>query len=195
MQNLPVDLLEKNDNMTNYYYFKNYFNDEKIQLIKNIAENYPIIPGNVSGVIDKSYRSSKIKWIPYNDETKWLYDEIIKLAKIANNDMWKFKLSNVKDEIQFTEYNAEDEGHYDWHLDFGGSRSSTRKLSIVIQLTDPNEYKGGELQFLYSRSPVNAPNSKGSVIFFPSYLLHRVKKIEYGTRNSLVCWFHGPTFS
>jgi len=194
METYNFDLLETNNSMTDFYFFRNYFNDEKINKVINLTKNLPIVEGNVSGVIDKKYRTSQIKWIPFNDESKWLYDDMVKLSKIANNDMWKFHITNIKDDIQFTEYRSEDEGHYDWHLDFGGSRSSTRKLSMVIQLSDPDSYTGGELQFKFNRNTINAPNDKGTVIFFPSYLLHRVKKVESGIRNSLVCWLHGPPF-
>ena len=189
-----MNLLEQNENMTNYYYFKQYFKEDEIELIKEICYKYKVIDGNVSGLINKSYRTSQIRWIPKNNETMWIYDKIINLMKNANKKMWKFHITNLNDDLQFTEYKAEDAGHYDWHLDFGGERSSTRKLSVVVQLTDPETYKGGKLQFLFSRDIIEAPASKGTVIFFPSYLLHRVTEMEEGLRNSLVCWFHGPPF-
>jgi len=191
---MQVNLLEQNENMTNYFYYKHYFKSEDIEKIKEICYKYNVIDGNVSGKINKSYRTSQIRWIPKNEETKWIYDKIISLMKNANNKMWKFHITNLNDDLQFTEYKAEDAGHYDWHLDFGGERSSTRKLSVVVQLTDPETYKGGRLQFLNNRDIIEAPSSKGTVIFFPSYLLHRVTEMESGLRNSLVCWFHGPPF-
>lgn len=191
---MEIDFLEKNDNMTNYFFFRKYFNDEQIEEIKEIAKNYKVIDGNVSGFVNKSYRSSQIRWLPLNYETQPIYDKLVKLAKKANKEMWKFHITNMKDELQFTEYNDEDEGHYDWHMDFGGKRSSTRKLSMVVQLTDPEEYEGGRLQFMMNRDIIDAPIEKGTVIFFPSYLMHRVTKVEKGKRNSLVCWFHGPPF-
>lgn len=194
MEEVKLDLLEKNDNMTNYYFFRNYFNDEQIGNIKEIAEMFPVIDGNVSGKIDKSYRTSSITWIPLNEMTKPLYESLLKLMKKANKDMWKFHITDMKDSLQFTEYLAEENGHYDWHLDFGGGRSSTRKLSMVVQLSDPDEYVGGKLQFMINRDIIDAPMGKGTVIFFPSYLMHRVTRVESGRRNSLVCWFHGPPF-
>jgi len=189
-----IDFLEKNGNLTNYYYFRSYFNDEQIQKIKEIANKFEPVDGNVSGSVNKSYRRSQIRWISFNDETKYIYDDLVNLAKIANRDMWKFHVTSVLDDIQFTEYDAADAGYYDWHMDFGGERSSTRKLSLVVQLSDPDEYKGGRLQFMINRDILEAPSEKGTVIFFPSYLTHRVTPMEEGKRNSLVCWFHGPPF-
>lgn len=189
-----LNLLEKNENLTNFYFFRRCLKNEEIENLKKISDNYPTIDGNVSGQIVESYRKSKIKWLPYNDETQEIYDKLINLAKKANNEMWKFHITNVIDQLQYTEYRSEEDGHYDWHMDIGGYSSSTRKLSMVVQLTNPEEYEGGKLQFMINRQIIDAPVEKGTVIFFPTYLLHRVTKIESGLRNSLVCWFHGPPF-
>ena len=192
---MEIDILEKNENLTNFYFFRKYLKNEEIDKIKIIAKNYNEIDGNVSGQIVESYRKSKIRWLPINDETKEIYEKLVKLAKNANKEMWNFHLSSIVDFLQFTEYSGDEEGHYDWHMDIGGRASSTRKLSMVIQLSDPGEYEGGKLQFMINRQIIEAPVEKGTVIFFPSYLLHRVTKVEKGWRNSLVCWFHGPPFS
>jgi len=191
---INYDFLEKNENMTNYYFFRNYFNSDEINNIINISHNYEIINGNISGQINKSYRSSQIRWLPWNKDTDDIYKKLLGLAKRANKEMWKFHITNVLDNLQFTEYHSEDDGHYDWHMDFGGYKSSTRKLSLVVQLSDPEEYEGGKLQFMINRDIIDAPTDKGTVIFFPSYLMHRVTKVEKGKRRSLVCWFHGPPF-
>lgn len=186
--------LEKNDNMTNYYYFKGLLNDEEINKIKEIAKCYEEVGGNVSGEIDNSYRRSKIRWIPDEDANTEIYERFIGLMKTSNKDMWNFNITGMEDDLQYTEYDAEYKGFYDWHMDFGGNRSSTRKISMVVQLTSPEEYEGGELQFLINRGVIDAPKEKGTVIFFPSYLTHRVNPVVKGHRESLVCWFHGPTF-
>ena len=34
--------------------------------------------------------------------------------------------------------------------------------------------------------------AQGSVLVFPSYLVHRVSEITKGTRRSLVNWIEGP---
>jgi PKHD-type hydroxylase len=191
------NLLKENASMVNFYFFRNAFDDESIHQIKELSKNYPVVDGSVSGAIDKSYRNSEITWIPYNTETKWIYEKCKCLAISANNAMWNFHITTVKESLQLSEYKAsqtdENHGHYDWHMDFGG-QSSTRKLSMSIQLTDPGEYEGGDIEFMLHRQIIKAPKTKGTVIMFPSYLTHRVTKVTSGTRNSLVTWFHGPPF-
>jgi predicted 2-oxoglutarate/Fe(II)-dependent dioxygenase YbiX len=42
--------------------------------------------------------------------------------------------------------------------------------------------------------PYIAEGARGTVIAFPSYVLHRVTPIESGVRKALVVWVAGPEF-
>ena len=176
--------------LTNYYYFEKYFNNEEINRILNIANNFKSLDGKVSTDINKSYRSSKIKWLPENNDTKWIYNTLKILVKKANK-IWNFDLVGFGENIQIGEYSYHDNGHYDWHLDIGED-CNYRKISISVQLSDPNDYEGGELQFFTNRNIRTAPKNKGDVIIFPSYFLHRVTNVTKGKRRSLVLWVTGP---
>ena len=77
LNNLNLDL-------TNFYYFEEYFSDDEINKILRISEKYKYVDGLIGNQENKSYRSSKIKWIPCNNTTKWLYDELKTLVKKAN---------------------------------------------------------------------------------------------------------------
>ena len=77
--------------------------------------------------------------------------------------------------------------------DVGGT-INYRKLSITVQLSDPSDYEGGDLQFLITREPVTAKREKGNAIVFPSFMIHQVKPVTKGVRYSLVCWCSGPAF-
>jgi PKHD-type hydroxylase len=81
---------------------------------------------------------------------------------------------------------------YGWHLDYGGGIS--RKLSLAIQLTDPSEYEGGNLQIMTSGEPQNMRKQRGLIAVFPSYVLHQVTPVTQGSRQSLVAWVSGPAF-
>jgi PKHD-type hydroxylase len=191
------NLLPKKSGLVNYYYYKKNFTDDEIERIIEISKKFKPTQGNIGGNVDLSYRVSKITWLPQNDETKFIYDKIIYCIKDANKNMWNFNITNVNESIQFTEYDGDveegNEGHYDWHMDFG-EIACNRKISLSVQLSDENEYEGGEFEFMFSRSIVKAPKEKGTVVVFPSYLLHRVKKVTKGKRRSLVFWINGPPF-
>ena len=100
--------------------------------------------------------------------------------------------------MQYTNYDSSIEGHYGWHqdTDFLEEGYDARKVSVVIQLSDPSEYEGGEFQFYIEEEIVSPPQfkTKGTVIVFPSFLKHRVTKVTKGSRNSLVSWIMGPHF-
>ena len=63
-----------------------------------------------------------------------------------------------------------------------------------MQLSNGDDYEGGELEFLNVDTPV-LHRSIGSITIFPSYLPHRVKPVTEGVRHSLVAWIHGQPFS
>jgi PKHD-type hydroxylase len=81
---------------------------------------------------------------------------------------------------------------YGWHQDYGAKVS--RKLSLTVQLTDPSEYEGGNLQIMTTGTPVNARKQRGLIVAFPSYVLHQVTPVTQGSRQSLVAWVSGPAF-
>ena len=190
-----IDNLKTEQGVTNHYEFKNFLSEEEIENIIKISEKFKYVDGKVGGKenIYTSIRSSKIKWIPIDKDTAWLYKKIQVIVNGVNNKMWNFDLIGFGEDIQYGEYSAEQEGHYDWHLDISND-TNFRKISISIQLTDPEEYEGGELQFLKERKETNASKGKGTAILFPSYLMHRVKKVTKGIRKSLVIWISGKPF-
>jgi PKHD-type hydroxylase len=104
---------------------------------------------------------------------------------------FQFDLTGFAEGIQFTQYKAPS-GHYVKHVDC--IPGATRKLSLSLQLTDPKDYEGGDVVFHYKNNPDVAPKSKGTVIIFPSYVLHEVTPVTRGERYSLVAWITGPQF-
>ena len=185
-----------NIDQTTYYWFKNGFNDEEITKIKEYLKNIEFQKGtifdNTNGGFNKSVRDSEIKWIKCNDETKWIYEKIYNYAKEANDSIFEFDLHFSLDDIQYSKYSLN--GKYDWHIDIGSGKNSMRKLSCSVLLNDPDEFKGGEFEFQTGKFPRNVPLKKGSVLFFPSFFLHRVKEITSGERESLVLWIGGDSY-
>jgi PKHD-type hydroxylase len=66
-----------------------------------------------------------------------------------------------------------------------------RKLSITIQLSNSDDYEGGDLELLYDKEPYKLDRSRGTFLVFPSFMLHRVTPVTRGTRWSLVAWIGG----
>lgn len=185
---------QRNDvNHFNYYYFTNVFTDQEIEQIIEIGESQNKIKATTVGEEMNQevseYRVSDIAWLSNNPKTTWLFDRIADLAIKANSEMWNFDIWDYQDDLQYTSYYGNG-GHYDWHADLGPGISN-RKLSIVLQLSNPDEYEGGELQMNTGGTIINVPKEKGLICFFPSFVLHRVTPLSSGLRRSLVTWLCG----
>lgn len=181
----------------NYYYFSQGFSDEELAKIKNDSAFIPFITAGIGSDTAENLevRSSSIKWIPKNDKWAWLYDKLMAMIVEANNTLWKFNLYSAIDDIQYTEYYADKGGHYTWHQDIGPDILSLRKVSITVQLSDTDEYEGGDLEYWKGGESIDkAPRGKGVVFIFPSYMMHRVTPVTKGVRRSFVLWVGGEHY-
>lgn len=182
-------------NQINYYRFEKVMPEETVDAIRRVLDTKELHEaqiGDNGGEVNKTKRRSKIYWLPKTDEFIDIYKVFHELIGKCNSEFYQFKLTEITEHIQYTVYNSEDQGYYDWHVDMGPDKAR-RKLSLVCQLSDPSEYEGGELQI--NTGHILIPEKdKGTVVIFPSYLLHRVTPVTKGTRRSLVLWIEGPAF-
>lgn len=182
---------------TNYYWFQDGFTSEELVQIEKMTSDLSFEVAGV-GELDKSkiqseYRKSSIKWCPQSEEWEWVYNKLGNMISEANNGMWKFDLTHMREQIQYTEY-YEGGGQYDWHMDCGIGIQSQRKVSVTVQLSHPDEYEGGDLQFMLGAGQIWAPRVKGCAVVFPSFFLHRVTPVTKGTRKSFVLWVGGEPY-
>ena len=182
-------------NFTDFYWFKDGFSATELELIESMTLKIPFEVA-ATGQDDKStiseYRKSQIKWCPQNEEWNWVYTKLHNMIKEANDTMWKFDLSTMNEQIQYTEY-YEGGGHYDWHMDCGIGIQNQRKVSVTVQLSPPDDYQGGDLEFNIGRR-LSAQRHQGAAVIFPSFYLHRVTPVTKGTRKSFVLWVGGEPY-
>lgn len=154
-----------------------------------------------SEVADETIRSSRTAWIAPQDDTWWIFDKLATVAARANR-RYGFDLTGFDEDLQFTHYD-EPGAFYSWHQDGLDGGVATRKLSLVLQLSEPEGYEGAELQLFdvaedFDRDELidftAASMARGSVIVFPSFEYHRVLPLRSGVRQSLVAWVSGPHF-
>lgn len=126
-------------------------------------------------------------WIEPSPETYWLFHKVGALFTYAA-DHFGFEVTGLMEPFLYSVY--EEDQSFNWRADLGSGSSSTRKVSMILQLSANDEFIGGEMQF------VNAPSHKGmgSATFYPSYLAHRLTPVILGVHRSLVAWGCGPTF-
>ena len=161
-------------------------------------EPQPAVVGDTSSTLDEEYRRSEIRWIDRTDaNSKFIADIFWYYAQEANRTAFGFDISMVRD-IQYTIYTAENLGKYDWHHDTFWANNSCydRKISVIIQLTDPLEYTGGDFEIdrQYQQPDNTLLRKKGTVLVIPSFLPHRVTEVTAGVRRSIIAWIEGPKF-
>lgn len=185
-------LFEK-DHICNWAYQTQLFTKDECQSIINYGNSCQKQLGFIdNGILNQEIRETKVVWIYPNSETIAIFDRLSEAIKSLNNDYFKFDLLGFIEGLQFTEYEAPS-GHYQSHIDqmYNGT---IRKLSIVLQLSDPQDYEGGNLQIFTSKNPQILSKEQGTLLAFPSYALHQVTPITKGKRYSLVAWITGPNF-
>jgi len=78
-----------------------------------------------------------------------------------------------------------------------------RKISMSVNLDEPDDYEGGDLEFDYGilhRKNVTRFQTmteirpQGSIVVFPSYTYHQVQEVTEGKRHSLVMWSCGEPY-
>ena len=144
-----------------------------------VFKNNEYVPSN-------DIRETKVAWVKDPQLRQTCNDYFLE----ANRNAFNFIVDFLPD-IQFAEY--EKGCFYTWHHDINWDSSSLydRKLSIIIQLSDPSTYEGGNFEFKELEQPQGF-RDQGSVLVFPSYNVHRVTEVTEGVRNSIVCWMEGP---
>lgn len=136
-------------------------------------------------------RNTKVCWAqPTSYVALLLFSHILHANQKAG---WLFDVDQIEPP-QLGEYSVG--GHYDWHNDepFYARKGNNlqRKLSISLFLSDPESYEGGD--FLFEGSDTPLTRKQGSVIVFPSGVIHKVTPVTSGVRYSAVAWATGPYF-
>lgn len=168
---------------------------EASEIIRLSEEGKQKRGGLVGGTRHDNIRRAEISWLDDQNSARWVMDRIVDAVARANREAFQFDITEFKERLQVAAYDETDEGHYDWHSDIGdGPIAQYRKLTIVTQLSAPDDYEGGELEISLGGTALTAPRDLGSATLFASFMLHRVVPVKRGTRHSLTCWCHGPHF-
>lgn len=179
--------------------WENGFTDEELNRLiaycDTLEPKKAVVGGSAEDADISAIRESKVSWVGLNPDTEWIYDRLAFVARSLNGQFYKFDLYGFNEDLQYTTYKGDESGHYTWHLDTGATNDSApRKLSMVLQLSDPEDYEGGDLEVFSSPNPTKVTRKKGMVTAFPSYMLHRVSPVTKGVRKTLVVWVCGPAF-
>ncbi len=191
-------------NSNNWYVVKPVFENEMVDFIHSVASS---TTEEQASEVDRdgnikeenlNSRSSSVCWI--NDLQ--VYEILMEVMEKVNDNIWQYNITGIES-LQYTIYREDKNQHYSWHIDpiyHKDLNTPCRKVSCSVLLSDPEDFEGGEFEFMSidlgsQTSSSFQPrffNKKGHGLFFPSQAYHRVKPVTKGVRRSLVCWFTGP---
>ena len=199
-----VDLIDQKVrpcNFNDFYYYPKYFTDEKIEAIHEMIRRggYKFEKGGTGSGKEKQdqyYSNNRdIAYVPGDPNSWWLYNELEKCVIEANVRLFQFDIHHVTDPLHYVIYptpNQPDKtgqtrsagGYLDWHMDIGLGEVNRRKLATTVQLSDPNDYEGGDFQVWYGGSEnfITLPREKGDVLIMPTFYLHNITPITRGER-------------
>lgn len=185
-------LEQRVDSQETWAYASKVLSKEQCEQVIKLGES--LLPNTASTFdgVCPDVRDSKVSWIRPSPDSEWLFRHMTDVVLSLNKQFFRFDLDGFAEGFQFTKYEAP-AGKYDVHIDksFG---CGIRKLSVVIQLSDPADYEGGDLCVQTSNNPQPMQKEQGYLVAFPSYVLHGVTPVTKGTRYSLVAWLTGPAF-
>ena len=184
-------------NFASVTWWDNVFTNDELDYLQQLSKT-AVDKGEIGGKDAKSpgklkqdLRRTYIEWLHYSKKDHWVFEKISSVIKSVNEQYFGFDINGLTEPIQLTNYKSEERGTYGWHSDRGPPE--IRKLSFIMQLSDPEEYEGGELQ-LNTGAIMNVPKKRGYIIIIPSFVLHQVTPVTKGSRQSLVSWISGPEF-
>jgi PKHD-type hydroxylase len=178
--------------MKGYAFLHRHLDETITDKLLNIASEVEWVPGGTGSGLNKDIRD--VDTIPFNvHRHAWLAGILMYIAKIENKN-FGYDISTIS-EIELLKY--KNGNKYEMHQDVGWhDYPFQRKLTMIVQLSNSDDYEGGDLIFQYDNTNEVADKirDKGSIIIFPSMMHHAITPITKGERLSLVTWIEGPAW-
>jgi len=186
-----------------FVYWDSVMSVEDLAILESYCNQIPLESSATIGAGDAinktDSRVSKSRIVNFDHNNLWVFDRLRVITEHANSEYFNFDLNGF-DYFQYAEYQGQG-SHYDYHTDiiYGNQlphyMQFSRKLSFSLILSNPNEYTGGEFQLKTDTDkPITVEQTRGRLIGFPSWILHRVAPLQSGVRKSIVWWATGPKF-
>ena len=194
------------------YLIPKYFNEHEIGQIEALAGKKNIRTSKIgpsvtdpdaetqTGNTDERIRQATNAWIEPNELPQNIHDKLWAGTMEAKQSCgWNYNIEYMEPG-QYTIYEESLDkftgDFYTWHTDATPNlydNGMQRKISTCVQLSDPDDYEGGNVQLLdEAGNSYMAPRKKGCIMLFDSRTQHRVLKVTKGTRKSIVGWTVGP---
>ena len=150
----------------------------------------PVLAKDGSRVISRT-RTCSSCWIPKSPHFQWLYNYVAAVVDEANTAHYQFDITDMQ-QLQVLRYQPFQK--FKWHFDTIETEGDIRKITMVINLSRPQDYLLGGLQVDGNWHNHQEARNQGSASFFPAWMKHKAKAPLWGERWSLVAWITGPAW-
>lgn len=169
------------------------FSEAECEALVALGERVGLAPATVwAGTgdrVDPAVRSASTSYHPRGPETGWIYDRLDRLFAEAG-EVFGLAIGPVTEPLQIVRY--DEGGHFQtWHSDAGYDAQATRLVSVSVELSEPGDHDGGNLEIMPATVGRVRSLGRGGARFFPSRALHRVTPVTRGVRHALVIWTGG----
>jgi hypothetical protein len=166
---------------------KNALSDQTLNIIKKLDKKWKkagLFAHTSDGEPIASYGKGRRTWsIRVTDPE--IFKELQELFKKYPS---KINLNPENMTSNILEYREEDIGCMVEHQDVYYDDTDVRKLSMTIQLSDSNDFEGGQFAIMGEQIPME----KNQAVIFPSFLPHEVHPVTKGKRTVIIAWALGP---
>ncbi len=176
-----------------YWFFADGLTPESCKKIIESCESQAqgedaLIGSNGPGVLNKDIRDVKKFPLPIY---RGIAATMAGAALSANRQAWKFDVTYAN-QCDYLKYDVD--GHYHAHTDtfIDPEAKECRKLTVLAFLND--DFEGGRLFLQIGHNKIYPPQKPGTILVFPSFMLHGVEPVTKGIRRSIVTWMVGPWF-
>ena len=170
--------LKKKD--SKFVIYKNLIDHNILDEYLLLSKKYTEVDSKFGSKVQKNVKIRRD--IFFSSEESKLLDKII--LNILPNVEKEFDIKlKYKQNYKLGKYYGNNKGFYNPHTDTQGFRNH-RKISMVICLSDKNDYKGGIFKFINLNKKFKL--SKGDILFFRSNLLHGVEPVTDGIRQVII---------
>jgi hypothetical protein len=164
-----------------YILIKHFLDNAMITNILKLASNKKKNDSKVGNNVNKNKKIRQDIFFTSFESNSIDKDIYLKVKSIVDKE-FNIQL-DYRETYKIGIYNGDDKGFYIPHTDTQGGVEH-RKISIVICLSNENEYEGGIFKFIDLNK--NFKFDIGDAIIFDSNLLHGVEPITNGTRMVLI---------
>ena len=137
------------------------------------------------GVLYENGSKGTSKRLDFTNENEWIFEKIKKWTNNLNMGLiWKSK--------PYATFRRYREGDFfvkhtdDLNSDSIAKNRGIRVLTIGVQLSDINEYEGGDFLLWNKETKISVDKTIGNTIMYSTNIPHEVKEITKGMRTSLI---------